>query len=88
MPIVLFLIFSTPGVLRSYAVVAVIERFFPTLTRLFLCTLSGHAPTVDAVKGKPVLKLAELNRLLRSFLLDDYHRCKHSENTRNALGVD
>ena len=38
-------------------------------------------------EGKPVLKLAELDRLLRSFLLEDF-TAAHSENTRNALGAD
>jgi putative transposase len=70
------LIFSTPGVPRGRGR---IERFFSTLTQLFLCTLSGYAPAGGAVKGTPVLKLAELDSLLRRFLLEDYHRRKHSE---------
>jgi len=70
------LIFSTPGVPRGRGR---IERFFSTLTQLFLCTLSGYAPAGGPVKGKPVLKLAELDSLLRRFPLEDYHRRKHSE---------
>jgi putative transposase len=70
------LVFSTPGLPRGRGR---IERFFSTLTKSFLCNLSGYAPSGGAVRGKPEIKIAKLDCLLRNFLLEDYHRRKHSE---------
>jgi putative transposase len=69
------LVFSTIGQPRGRGR---IERFFQTVTQLFLCTLPGYTPP-GSPPAVPVLTLAELDDRLRRFLLDDYHHRIHGE---------
>jgi putative transposase len=71
----LALVYSMPGRPRGRGR---IERFFLTVNQLFLSTLPGYAP-VGARQPKPTLSLAELDRRLLAFLLDDYHHRVHGE---------
>jgi putative transposase len=67
----IWLIFSMPGKPRGRGR---IERFFTTVSEMFLCELDGYAPAGGRVRGKPRLTLVELDSRLRSFLLGFYHR--------------
>jgi hypothetical protein len=58
------LVFSTPGAPRGRGR---IERFFATLTQMFLCDLPGYMPTKGSMRGKPTITLPELDRLLGAF---------------------
>jgi putative transposase len=69
------LVFSFPGRPRGRGR---IERFFETLTQLFLCTLPGYTRS-GAVLAPPALTLPELDTRLRTFLLEEYHRRLHGE---------
>ncbi len=62
------LLFSTPGKPRGRGR---IERFFRTIEERFLCDLEGY---LQRSRSKPALRLPELDRLFRAFLLDVYHR--------------
>ena len=44
------LVFSTPGIPRGRGR---IERFFATLTQMFLCDLPGYVPPKGGMRGKP-----------------------------------
>ena len=75
------LVFSTPGKPRGRGR---IERFFLTLSSLFLAGLPGHMVTGNKVTGggiygQPTLTLAKLDLLLREFLLHTYQDREHSE---------
>jgi putative transposase len=70
------LVFSTPGIPRGRGR---IERFFATLTQMFLCDLSGYAPPKGGMRDKPTISLPELDRLLGAFLVEVYHRRAHTE---------
>jgi putative transposase len=70
------LVFSIPGKPRGRGR---IERFFSTVNEMFLCELDGFAPAGGAVRGKPMLTLAEFDTRFRTFLLDVYHRRENSE---------
>jgi putative transposase len=70
------LVFSTAGVPRGRGK---IERFFQTVTQLFLCTQTSYAPTGPAPAGVALLTLTELDQRLRAFVVDDYHQRIHSE---------
>jgi putative transposase len=74
------LIFSTPGKPRGRGR---IERFFETVTQLFLAAQPGYAPPGGTVRGTPSLTLEELDRAFRTFVLDTYHRRPQRE-TRSA----
>ena len=65
------LVFSIPGKPRGRGR---IERFFSTVSEMFLCELDGYAPAGGAVRGKPTLTLADFDARFRTFLLDVYHR--------------
>lgn len=54
-----------------------IERFFQTVTELFLSTQPGYAP--GASKPHASLTLEELNARFKTWLLDDYMKRSHSE---------
>ena len=70
------LIFSTVGVPRGRGK---IERFFQTVSQLFLCTQPGYAPTGPARIGDSLLTLTALEQRLRRFLIEDYHQRIHGE---------
>ena len=80
------LVFSTPGKPRGRGR---IERFFLTLSSMFLAGLPGHTVTGDKVTGdkvnsggicgQPTLTLAKMDLLLREFLLHTYQKREHSE---------
>ena len=55
-----------------------IERFFQTVTQLFLGTQPGYAPPGNPPVA-PTLTLAELTSRRRAFVLDAYHRRPHDE---------
>ena len=65
------LVFSTPGIPRGRGR---IERFFATLTQMFLCDLPGYVPPKGGMRGKPAITLPELDRLLGAFFVEVYHR--------------
>ncbi len=69
------LVFSTPGMPRGRGR---IERFFETLAQLFLCTVPGYAPA-GTPRPSTTVTLADLERRLRRFLVEDYHRRVHGE---------
>jgi putative transposase len=69
------LVFSTPGMPRGRGR---IERFFATLSQLWLCTVPGYAPE-GAPRPIPTLTLAELDAGLHRFLVEDYHHRVHGE---------
>ena len=68
------LIFSAPGQPRGRGR---IERFFETVNQMFLCTLPGYIEA-GAVRGRPELTVAELDRGFRDFLRE-YHARPHGE---------
>ena len=70
------LIFSLPGKPRGRGR---IERFFSTVNEMFLCELDGYAPEGGAVRGKPILTLADFDARFRTFLLEEYHRHECAE---------
>lgn len=70
------LVFSIPGKPRGRGR---IERFFSTISEMFLCELDGYAPAGGGVRGKPALTLAEFDTRFRAFLLDVYHRRENAE---------
>jgi putative transposase len=70
------LIFSLPGKPRGRGR---IERFFSTINEMFLCELDGYAPAGGAMRGKPTLRLADLDARLRTFFLEVYHRREHAD---------
>jgi len=70
------LVFSIPGKPRGRGR---IERFFSTVSEMFLCELDGYAPAGGVVRGKATLTLAEFDTRLRAFLLDVYHRRENAE---------
>ena len=70
------LIFSIPGRPRGRGR---IERFFSTVSEMFLCELDGYAPAGGPVRGKPTLTLADFDARFRTFLLDVYHRRECAE---------
>jgi putative transposase len=70
------LVFSTAGKPRGRGR---IERFFSTVNEMFLCELAGYAPEGGAVRGKPVLTLAQFETRFRPFLLEVYHRRECAE---------
>lgn len=70
------LVFSTAGVPRGRGK---IERFFQTITQLFLCTQLGYAPAGPGPARVVLLTLTELDQRLREFVVDDYHQRVHSE---------
>lgn len=70
------LVFSTPGKPRGRGR---IERFFSTVTSMFLSGLPGYAPEGGGICGKPTLTLPELDPLLREFILNSYNQREHSE---------
>ena len=74
------LVFSTPGKPRGRGRV---ERFFETVSQLFLSALPGYLGTGGIRQKEALLSLAELDRRLRTFLLEIYHEREHSE-TRQA----
>jgi putative transposase len=69
------LVFSTVGQPRGRGR---IERFFQTVTQLFLGTLPGYAPP-GSPPTEPGLTLAELDERLHRFVVDEYHRRVHGE---------
>ena len=69
------LVFSIPGKPRGRGR---IERFFSTVNEMFLCELDGYV-TGGAMRGKPLLTLAEFEAHFRTFLLNVYHRRECSE---------
>lgn len=70
------LVFSIPGMPRGRGR---IERLFSTLTQMLLCELLGYTSPTGGVRRKPTLALAQLDGLLRTFLLEVYHRREHSQ---------
>jgi putative transposase len=71
------LIFSTAGVPRGRGK---IERFFQTISQLFLSQQPGYAPPgTPPPTSNALLTLSELDSRLRVFLINDYHQRSHSE---------
>ena len=71
------LICSTAGVPRGRGK---IERFFQTITQLFLATQPGYAPeATPAPAAASLLPLSELDARLGRFLVGDYHQRPHRE---------
>jgi putative transposase len=70
------LVFSIPGRPRGRGR---IERLFSTITQMLLCELPGYTSPKIGMRGKPTLKLSQLDGLFREFLLEVYHRREHSE---------
>ena len=70
------LVFSTPGKPRGRGR---IERFFETVSQLFLSTLPGYLGAGGIRQKETLLSLAELDQRFRTFLLDNYHEREHSE---------
>jgi putative transposase len=69
------LVFSQPGMPRGRGR---IERFFLTLTQLWLCGVPGYAPAGTSPPA-PTVTRAALEANLLAFVLDDYHYRPHSE---------
>ena len=69
------LVFSHVGMPRGRGR---IERFFRTLSQLFLCGLPGYTPP-DMSPATPALQLADFEQRLGEFLLGVYHARIHSE---------
>ena len=69
------LVFSTGGSPRGRGK---IERFFQTVSQLFLCELPGYSPPNNRPVA-PKLRLGELEARLHEFILDDYNSRLHSE---------
>jgi len=70
------LVFSTPGVPRGRGRV---ERLFSTISTMLLCDLPGFKYPPNKADPNRLLTLAELDKLVREFLLGKYHRRIHSE---------
>lgn len=70
------LVFSTPGKPRGRGR---IERFFATVSQLFLSELPGYLAGTGCRPGGALLRLPELDRRLRTFLLETYHERAHGE---------
>jgi len=68
------LIFSTAGKPRGRGK---IERFFETITQVFLPRLPGFCPGKKAPRG-PLLTLEQLAKELEAFLVGEYHLTPHS----------
>jgi putative transposase len=73
------LVFSTAGVPRGRGK---IERFFQTISQLFLCTQPGYAPRGLSPHGTALLTLSQLDQRLRAFLIQNYHQRVHSETNQ------
>lgn len=73
------LVFSTAGVPRGRGK---IERFFQTISQLFLCTQPGYAPSGPSPHGAALLTLSQLDQRLRAFLIEDYHQRVHGETNQ------
>jgi putative transposase len=69
------LVFSTPGMPRGRGK---IERVFATIHQLLISTLPGYAPR-GTPTSPPQLTLADLDRAVGAFLIEDYHTRVHSE---------
>jgi putative transposase len=67
------LIFSTAGQPRGRGK---IERFFETLSQVFLSRFPGFAP--DGIKASPAMTLPELSTELENFLIHEYLASPHS----------
>lgn len=70
------LVFSTPGKPRGRGR---IERFFATVSQLFLSELPGYLTGAGCRPSGALLRLPELDRRLRAFLLETYHERAHGE---------
>jgi len=71
------LVFSTIGVPRGRGK---IERFFQTVSQLFLCTQPGYAPAGSPIPmATQLMTLPDLDTRLRTFLVEDYHQRIHGE---------
>jgi putative transposase len=57
----------------------IIERFFLTINQLFLSELSGYTPNGKQPEKPPIMKIDELEVLLKEFLIDKYNMAIHSE---------
>jgi hypothetical protein len=64
-------VFSTPGAPRRRGR---IERLFSTISSMLLCDLPGFKCSRDKADPKQLLTLVELDKLIREFLLEKYHR--------------
>ncbi|MDQ3547790.1 MAG: Mu transposase C-terminal domain-containing protein [Chloroflexota bacterium] len=74
------LVFSTAGVPRGRGK---IERFFQTVSQLFLCTQPGYTPPGQrAPVAAGPLTLTELDARLRDFIVAEYHQRIHSETNQ------
>jgi putative transposase len=72
------LVFSTPGVPRGRGK---IERFFATVTQLFLCHQPGYTPpgTRPPATAAGLLPLATLDARFAAFVVETYHARVHGE---------
>jgi len=70
------LVFSTPGIPRGRGR---IERFFSTISDMLLCELPGFKSRANKVGRQALLTLPQLDKLLREFFLETYHRRVHGE---------
>jgi putative transposase len=70
------LVFSTPGIPRGRGR---IERFFSTISEMLLCELPGFKSRANKVGRQALLTLPQLDRLVREFFLETYHRRIHGE---------
>src|SRR5262249_12291763 len=68
------LVFSTAGKPRGRGR---IERFFETLTQVFLPRFRGFCPAGSGVRGVK-LRLSDLSSELEAFLVNEYHLTPHS----------
>jgi putative transposase len=75
------LVFSQAGVPRGRGK---IERFFETVTQLFLSAQPGYAPP-GSPQVAPILTLAGLTSRFYAFVLDDYHHRAHSETRQGPM---
>lgn len=69
------LIFSEAGMPRGRGRV---ERFFSTVNQMLLCSLPGYTRAGKPVEKK-LLTLSTLESCLKEFILNNYHKRKHSE---------
>ena len=70
------LVFSLPGQPRGRGR---IERFFQTISQLWLCHQPGYTPPRTA-PATPALTLTDFDARFKAFLLDDYHQRRHRES--------